>query len=175
LTPGFSDRSLGSKIIQQSAEMPTARLAQASDLESLLDLFRVSEVSSIADPAECIERIWSETLAREGLALFVSEAGARIAATCMLITAPNLLRGGRGHGFLENVVTHPEHRGQGHGRAVVQAALTEAWSRNCHHVLLQSGRKDPRVRHFYESLGFDPGVRVGYVARRPTQPNAAAG
>jgi hypothetical protein len=30
----------------------------------------------------------------------------------MLITAPNLLRGGRVHGFLENVVTHPECRGQ---------------------------------------------------------------
>ncbi|HWZ67701.1 MAG TPA: GNAT family N-acetyltransferase, partial [Stellaceae bacterium] len=157
------------------AEMPTARLAQASDLESLLDLFRVSEVSSIADPTERIEHIWSETLTHQGLALFVSEAGARIAATCMLITAPNLLRGGRGHGFLENVVTHPEHRGQGHGRAVVRAALTEAWSRNCYHVLLQSGRKDPRVHRFYESLGFEPGVRVGYVARRPKQPNAAAG
>jgi len=154
--------------------MPTARLAQASDLEGLLDLFRASAVSSIAEPADRADRIWSETLAREGLALFVSEAGARIAATCMLITAPNLLRSGRGHGFLENVVTHPEHRGQGHGRAVVRAALTEAWSRNCHHVLLQSGRKDPGVRRFYESLGFEPGVRVGYVARRPTQPNAAA-
>jgi hypothetical protein len=69
LTPGFSDSSLGSKSVQQGAEMPTARLAQASDLESLLDLFRVSEVSSIADPTERIERIWSETLAREGLAL----------------------------------------------------------------------------------------------------------
>jgi GNAT superfamily N-acetyltransferase len=149
------------------AEMPTARLAQASDLESLLDLFRVSEVGSIADPAERTERIWSKTLAREGLALFVSESGARIAATCMLITAPNLLRGGRGLGFLENVVTHPEHRGQGHGRAVVQAALTEAWARDCYQVLLQSGRKDARVHRFYESLGFEPGLRIGYVARRP--------
>jgi GNAT superfamily N-acetyltransferase len=144
--------------------MPIARLAQASDLAGLLDLFRVSEVSAIAQPAD---RIWSETLAHQGLVLFVSESGDRIAATCMLITAPNLLRGGRGHGFLENVVTHPEYRGQGHGRAVVQAALAEAWARNCHHVLLQSGRQDPRVHRFYECLGFEPGVRTGYVARRP--------
>jgi GNAT superfamily N-acetyltransferase len=147
--------------------MPNARLARTSDLERLLDLFRLSEVSSIAQPADRAERIWSETLAREGVAVFVSESGARIAATCMLITAPNLLRGGRGHGFLENVVTHPECRGQGHGRAVVQAALAEAWARDCYHVLLQSGRKDPRVHRFYESCGFEPGVRIGYVARRP--------
>ena len=132
-------------------------------------------MSSTAQQPDRAEHIWSETLSRKGVAVFVSDAGTRIAATCMLVTAPNLLRSGRGHGFLENVVTHPEHRGQGHGRAVVQAALTEAWSRNCHHVLLQSGRKDPGVRRFYESLGFEPGVRVGYVARRPMQPNVAAG
>jgi GNAT superfamily N-acetyltransferase len=155
------------EIVEPGAGMPTARLAQPSDLEGLLDLFRVSEVSAIAEPAERAKRIWSEILARDGLVLFVSESEARIAATCMLITAPNLLRGGRGHGFLENVVTHPECRGQGHGHAVVQAALTEAWARNCYHVLLQSGRQDPRVHRFYESCGFEPGVRIGYVARRP--------
>src|SRR5271156_4440871 len=98
--------------------MPKARLAQPSDLGGLLDLFRESEVSSIAEPSDRAESIWSEMLTREGLAVFVSDAGARIAATCMLITAPNLLRGGRGHGFLENVVTHREFRGQGYGRAV---------------------------------------------------------
>lgn len=148
--------------------MQRARLAQASDLEGLLDLFRVSEVSSIAQPPDRAEHIWSETLTRKGVAVFVSDADARIAATCVLITAPNLLRSGRGHGFLENVVTHPEFRGLGHGRAVVQAALTEAWASDCYHVLLQSGRKDPRVHRFYESCGFDPGVRTAYVAHRPT-------
>jgi len=148
--------------------MQRARLAQAPDLEELLDLFRVSEVSSIAQPPDRAEHIWSETLTRKGVAVFVSDADARIAATCMLITAPNLLRSGRGHGFLENVVTHPEFRGLGHGRAVVQAALTEAWASDCYHVLLQSGRKDPRVHRFYESCGFEPGFRTAYVAHRPT-------
>lgn len=147
--------------------MPTARRAQPSDLGRLLDLFRDPEVSSIAQPPDRAERIWAEILAREGVAVFVSDASFKIAATCMLITAPNLLRGGGGHGFLENVVTHREYRGQGHGRAVVQAALTEAWARDCYHVLLQSGRNDPRVHRFYESCGFEPGVRIGYVAHRP--------
>jgi GNAT superfamily N-acetyltransferase len=149
--------------------MPKARLAQASDLGALLDLFRASEVSAIAEPGERAASIWSEMLAHKGVAVFVSDVGARIAATCMLITAPNLLRGGRGHAFLENVVTHSEFRGQGHGRAVVEAALAEAWARDCHHVLLQSGRQDPRIHRFYERSGFKPGVRIGYVAHRPVQ------
>jgi GNAT superfamily N-acetyltransferase len=147
--------------------MPIARLAQAADLASLLQLFRVAEVSSSAEPIERAERIWLEMLSHDGVAVFVSTVDARIVATCMLITAPNLLRGGQAHGFLENVVTHPEFQGRGHGRAVVEAALAAAWSKNCYHVLLQSGRKDPRVHRFYQRCGFEPGLRVGYVARRP--------
>jgi len=147
--------------------MPTARIAEQSDLAGLLDLFAVSEVSPAAQPAENAQRIWSETLSRAGVWVFVADAGSRIASTCMLITVPNLLRAGRGHAFLENVVAHPDLRGLGYGRAVVQAALEKAWSVDCHHVLLQSGRKDPRVHRFYETCGFEAGLRTSYVAHRP--------
>jgi GNAT superfamily N-acetyltransferase len=143
-----------------------ARPARAADLPSLLDLFAASEVSPAIEPLERAERVWQETLERQGVYVFVSDQGVRIAATCMLVTAPNLLRQGRCHGFLENVVTHPASRGIGHGSAVVRAALTQAWIADCHHVLLQSGRADARVHRFYEHLGFVPGRRTGYVVSR---------
>jgi GNAT superfamily N-acetyltransferase len=147
--------------------MPVARPARLSDLTGMLALFAVSEVSSAAEPFEHAAEIWRKTIESESTAVFVADADGIIAATCMLIMAPNLLRSGRQHGFLENVVTHPAHRGSGYGRAVVHAALEHAWRANCHHVLMQSGRTDPRVHRFYEGLGFQPGLRVGYVAMRP--------
>lgn len=147
--------------------MLNVRLAQPADLASLLDLFRVSEVSSSAEPIERAEQIWQETLSDSSIAVFVSTVDARIVATCILITAPNLLRAGRRHAFLENVVTHPDFQGRGHGGAVVGAALAAAWLRDCHHVLMQSGRQDSHVHRFYQNCGFQPGLRVGYVARRP--------
>lgn len=147
--------------------MPIARHATVADLQQLLDLFRASEVSSAAEPLEQAQQIWRQTLDHNGVTVFVSEAEAKIVATCMLITAPNLLRSGRGHAFLENVVTHPAYERQGHGRAVVGAALSEAWAMGCNHVLLQTGRKDPRVHRFYVRSGFEPGLRTAYVARRP--------
>ncbi|MGY4291393.1 GNAT superfamily N-acetyltransferase [Bradyrhizobium sp. LM2.7] len=149
--------------------MPTARLAEESDLSAPLELFRASQVSAAA-PVERAEDIWRQTMSRDDLAVFVSAEESRIVASCMLITAPNLLRAGRCHGFLENVVTHPDYQGRGHGRAVIAAALTEAWRKDCHHVLMQSGRKDARVHRFYEDCGFVPGLRVGYVAHRPVRP-----
>jgi GNAT superfamily N-acetyltransferase len=148
--------------------VPTARLARVSDLASLLALFAVSEVSAVVQPRERAESIWEETLGHPGVHVFVSDDGARVASTCMLVIAPNLLRSGRQHGFLENVVTHPALRGRGHGKAVVLAALEHAWAADCHQVLMQSGRADPRVHAFYERLGFRPGLRVAYVAMRWT-------
>jgi GNAT superfamily N-acetyltransferase len=150
--------------------MANARIAIAADLGSLLALFAASDVSPQAEPRERAEHIWSQTLAREGLVVLVSDADSRIVSTCMLITVPNLLRGGRLHGILENVVTHPDYVGRGHGRAVVSAALTEAWKMDCHHVLLQSGRADPGVHRFYERCGFKPGLRTAYAAHRPGDP-----
>ncbi|MCO6414659.1 GNAT family N-acetyltransferase [Siccirubricoccus sp. KC 17139] len=147
--------------------MPHPRRAREADLEALLALFAVAEVSAFAIPPERAAALWAEILAAPHMAVFVTEAGGGIGATCTLITAPNLLRAGQGHGFLENVVTHPAHRGRGHGRAVVRAALAEAWARGCFQVLLQSGRKDPAVHRFYEGCGFVPGLRTAYAARRP--------
>jgi GNAT superfamily N-acetyltransferase len=149
--------------------MPNARLADANDLDALLALFAASDVSRSAEPRAKAERIWAQTLAREGLALFVSDSESRIVATCMLITAPNLLRGGQQHGIIENVATHPDFQGRGHGRAVIAAALDEAWKRDCYHVLLQSGRADPKVHRFYEGCGFIPGLRTAYCAKRPAE------
>jgi GNAT superfamily N-acetyltransferase len=125
-----------------------------------------------AEPRERAECIWQETLGQPGVHVFVSDVRDRIAATCMLITAPNLLRSGRRHGFLENVVTHPDLRGCGHGRAVIQAALACAWASDCDHVLMPSGRADPRVHAFYKKLGFVPGLRAAYVAKRPADDGA---
>ena len=147
--------------------MPTARLAAANDLPGLLALFAASDVSALAAPVGRAEAIWRDTLDHPGATVFVAEAAGRIVATCLLITAPNLLRGGRRHGFLENVVTHPDHRGGGYGTAVVSAALDHAWRCDCHHVLMQSGRADPRVHAFYQRVGFRPGLRTAHVAMRP--------
>jgi hypothetical protein len=89
--------------------MPSARLAQAADL---IPLYRASEVSATAEPIERAEQIWREILSNKSVAVLIPTMDVRIAASCMLISTPNLLRTGRQHAFLENVVTHPELRGR---------------------------------------------------------------
>ena len=138
--------------------MPQARLAVSNDLAAILELFAQADVSASVMPIERAEEVWGQTLGQQGVYVFVSDTGPQIAATCMLITAPNLLRSGCQHGFVENVVTHSRFQRQGHGNAVVRAALDKAWQADCFHVLLQSGRQDPGVHRFYEKCGFEQSV-----------------
>jgi GNAT superfamily N-acetyltransferase len=140
----------------------------------LLALFACAEVSAHAQPLERARAIWAETLASDAVDVFVAPEGDQIAATCMLITAPNLLRAGRRHGVLENVVSHPAFRRGGYGKAVVEAALQAAWAKDCHHVLMQSGRKDPAVHAFYKARGFTPGLRTAYAVHNPALGDLAA-
>jgi len=154
--------------------MPTVRLALEGDLASLLELFVCSEVSAHAQPIELANSIWAETIVSDSADVFVAVEGERVVATCMLITAPNLLRGGRRHGILENVVSHPDFRRGGYGSAVVEAALLAAWDKDCFHVLMQSGRQDPAVHQFYKDRGFLPGLRTAYVVHNPALGDVAA-
>ena len=154
--------------------MPTVRLALEGDLESLMELFAASEVSDHAQPIERAREIWAETITGDATDVFVAVEGERVAATCMLITVPNLLRGGRRLGVLENVVSHPDFRHGGFGRAVVEAALQAAWDKDCFHVLMQSGRQDPAVHRFYQALGFIPGLRTAYAVHNPVLGDVAS-
>lgn len=146
--------------------MRTVCLAEAKDLPPLEELYlhlnpeRPSLAPNVAD------QILAQILSTPGLRLFVCFANDQLVASAMLALVPNLMRGGRPHALLESVVTHADFRRQGHGRAVVQAALDAAWAANAHHVML-SGRKDPAVQRFYESCGFEVGLKTGYVARSP--------
>lgn len=147
--------------------MSNTRLATAGDLDPLLELFEQSEVSDHASPTERAREIWAITLRQIGVFVFVSDEASRVVATCMLITAPNLLRKGCKPGFLENVVTHPNYQRRGQGSSVVQVALERACVEDCFHIMLQSGRKDAGAHLFYEGCGFKVGQRTAYVARRP--------
>jgi GNAT superfamily N-acetyltransferase len=146
---------------------PPARAAVSGDLDGLLALYAAAEVSAFVEPRERAESIWAELTASPDVTVWIAPGAGIVLASCVLVTAPNLLRSGRRLGYLDNVVTHPDHRRRGRGAAVVRTALEAAWRRDCHHVLLQSGRADPGVHRFYERLGFVPGERTAYVARRP--------
>lgn len=149
--------------------MRMTRRAGDRDLRELLALYwhLTPDMPELSD--DLAQSRWREILAADHVSVFVTEVERVLVASATLITAPNLMRGATPHGFLENVVTHTDHRRRGYGREAVEAGLSEAWAKGCERVLLVTGRMhlNPHVADFYENCGFRSG-RAGLMAQRPS-------
>ncbi len=116
-------------------------------------------------PLEEAARLW-ETLRRDPNQHFLGAYWDNsLVSVCTLVVVPNLTRGGRPYGLIENVVTHPDYRRRGLGTAVLKRALQTAWGQNCYKVMLLTGSRNEVTLRFYEQAGFERGVKTGFVAR----------
>lgn len=104
-------------------------------------------------------------LGRPGLTVFIAEVDGRPAATCTLVIVPNLTRGARPYGLIENVVTDVGQRGRGLARALLKAAIATAWQQGCYKVMLMTGRSDEATLRFYERSGFHRGKTAFHINR----------
>ena len=132
------------------------------DVDALLDLYTHLNAGDASPSQEAVRAVFSHP----GLRHFGVFDGERLIASCNLAVIPNLTRGGRSYGVIENVVTHADHRGRGHGQAVIRHAIAQAWAAGAYKVVLTTSRKDPAVWAFYERCGFDSGDKRAFVIRR---------
>ncbi|MBN1663585.1 MAG: GNAT family N-acetyltransferase [Deltaproteobacteria bacterium] len=141
------------------------RLARADELAKLIDLYRhLNPEDEYADLGR-FEAIWKKIQADGDICYFVIEDDGRFAASCWLSIIPNLTRGGRSIGFVENVITHPDCRRKGYAAAVLKEAVETSRRRGCYKVILQSGRKRTEGHKLYEKLGFNKESKYGYELR----------
>lgn len=151
---------------QAAALTATVRPARRDDLPDLLALFRHLNRDPAVLPADEASMIWNQMAATPGITVYVADQDARAVAMCTLIVAPNLGRGGRSIAFIENVATLPEFQRRGLGKAVIAAALDEAWAQNCYKAMLITGARDPGVLSFYQACGFDADGKTALQIRR---------
>ena len=148
----------------------TVREAAPSDLPAIHALYR--DLHDGDDPADPSARAAAERAlaAHPGAHLFLAEADDEPVATCVLFVLPNLSRGARPFGLVENVVTRRDRRNRGYATALLVHVLTFAREVDCYKVMLLTGRADPGVHRLYARAGFRAGVKTGYVAYPPDGP-----
>ncbi|WP_335084621.1 GNAT family N-acetyltransferase [Nostoc sp.] len=146
---------------------------QYAALRILLDLYKhLNPTDAPLPDASTIEKIWNEILsdgvppsvADRKINCFVADWEGNLIASCILVIVPNLTRGARPYGLIENVITHPDYRHQGVGKCLIHHALQSAWSHNCYKVMLLSRSQTKEVLQFYEKTGFKKGIKTGFVA-----------
>jgi GNAT superfamily N-acetyltransferase len=143
------------------------RSAAQSDLPNLLDLYRHLHPHDPSLDAATAERVWSTLLTSSAMTVIVAQAKDLLVSSCTLAIVPNLSRGGRSYGVIENVVTHPDHRRQGLGRRVLAHAVDLALQADCYKVFLATGSKRESTLRFYEEAGFLRGGKTYFEVRRP--------
>lgn len=143
------------------------RSARDADLAGVLALYEHLHPRDPVVVPEAAKVSWSALLTSPLTTVFVVEVAGVLVATCVLAIVPNLTRGARPFGVIENVVTHPSCRRSGLARKVLQAALDAAWEGGCYKVILATGRRDEETLGFYERSGFERGGKTYFEARRP--------
>jgi ribosomal protein S18 acetylase RimI-like enzyme len=141
------------------------RRLDRDDLPALLDLYTHLHSSDAELDAAVAGERWDAIVSMPGHSVLGVEINGALVASCSLQIVPNLTRGGRPYGLLENVVVHGDHRRRGIGADVVQRALAIAWERDCYKVMLMTGRSNEGATAFYEAIGFDADAKRGFVAR----------
>ncbi|MGC2079585.1 MAG: GNAT family N-acetyltransferase [Xanthobacteraceae bacterium] len=145
---------------------PDIRPAKPDDLPGILALYRQLNPGDPVLDLTAAETAWSALLSSGLTTPFVAEVAGLLVSSCTLAIVPNLSRGARPYGVIENVVTHADHRRTGLGRAVLQAALDKAWKANCYKVLLATGSRRESTLRFYEGAGFQRGGKTYFEIRR---------
>ncbi|MBL9205836.1 MAG: GNAT family N-acetyltransferase [Opitutaceae bacterium] len=144
----------------------TCRSLVAADLPVLLELLAELHPDDPrlmpGDPVA--QRVWEEILNDRRLRTFGLEVEGQVVSTCTLVLVPNLTRGCRPYGVIENVVTRASLRSRGFGTALLRQALAVAWDEGCYKVMLETGAKSEATLRFYEQAGFVRGVKTGFVA-----------
>ena len=150
-----------------SQALQIRRIAPAG-LTKLLALYAHLHAHDAPLPGRAqVAAVWKSILADPNLIYLGGYLAESLVCSCTMAVIPNLTRGSRPYGLIENVVTHADHRRRGHGKRLLAHAQGLAWSRSCYKVMLMTGRLDEPTLRFYEAAGFDRQAKQAFVAKPP--------
>ncbi len=125
--------------------------AKIADIEAILQLqTQIYRVDSLASNSrETLET----QLENPACDVLIAKLEGKIIGTATIYFI-DVAAHGRPYAFLEGLVIHEDHRGNGHGTAFFKKCLEIAKKKNCYKVLFTSGLDRQDAHKFYEKLGF---------------------
>ena len=139
------------------------REAKSEDLPQILELYLHLHETSVPEQSVDLGKTWAQIVDDGNHHLIVCEEDGKIVSSCVCVIIPNLTRGVRPYAFVENVVTHADHRGKGYASACLQYARELAQKSNCYKMMLLTGSKSPETLAFYQNAGYNSADKTAFV------------
>lgn len=139
------------------------REAKEEDLEMLLQLYLDLHETRIPENSGHLRETWDKILRDPDHHLIVCEVRKKIISSCVCVVIPNLTRNVRPYAFVENVVTHRDHRGKGYASACLEYAKQMAMNSGCYKMMLLTGAKDTGILTFYEKSGYNSTDKTAFI------------
>jgi GNAT superfamily N-acetyltransferase len=141
------------------------RPVRENELARLLELYKHLHTDDVLLKIDRrLKELWDEIWTNPRLHYLVGELDGELVSSCTLAIVPNLTRGARPYGLIENVVTHSDYRKRGFATQVLVHALQIAWDNDCYKVMLLTGSKKASTLKFYEQAGFRRNIKTGFIA-----------
>jgi GNAT superfamily N-acetyltransferase len=156
------------KPINKSLDNYIIRALNHDELHQLLELYKhLNKTDEPIPNKDMLYEVWNEIMGNSRLKYFGIFDNESIVSSCTLAIIPNLTRGCKPYGIIENVVTHSFYRNKGLGKFILVHALDHAWKNGCYKVMLSTGSKNPATLKFYESAGFVSNEKQAFIAKNP--------
>ena len=134
-----------------------------NELSELLQLYLFLHEKSVPEMTEHLKRTWDSIIKDENHHIIVKEIDGKIVSSCVCVIIPNLTRNIRPYAFVENVVTHIDHRGKGYATECLNYAKKIAQKNNCYKMMLHTGSKEEKTLDFYRHAGYNSTDKTAFI------------
>lgn len=133
------------------------------ELHELLQLYLFLHEESVPEMTIHLKDTWDTILMDKNHHIIVNEVNGKIVSSCVCVIIPNLTRNIRPYAFIENVVTHAEHRGKGYATECLNFARQLAVKADCYKMMLLTGSKEEATLNFYNKAGYNSTDKTAFV------------
>ena len=137
--------------------------AEAAYLPQVLELYSYLGDNPVPDMTSEIRELWAEILGSSMQTVLLGVIGERVVSSCVVVVVKNLTHGQRPYAIMENVITHPDARGNGYGTAMLDAARDLARQHHCYKISLTTGTKEDSTMTFYRRAGYNSADKTAFV------------
>lgn len=134
-----------------------------NELKGLLELYLHLHESDVPEMSEHLSKTWKTIVKDKNHHIIIKVVDDKIVSSCVCVVIPNLTRNVRPYAFIENVVTHKDHRGKGYASECLAYAKEIAQKENCYKMMLLTGSKKESTMQFYKRAGYNSSDKTAFI------------